>query len=161
MRFKVAYWFIILSYDGLVYYWIFRYGWDHWLSLILLILYIWQLLCHKDYIYYMYNVQDYYIITLFARLYASVVILLTCWNHLHDSFILQRGKVWTHITSLARHFLLRCLYNARKVSRHVFMSKGYRFYPLLHFFYWILEMYWQCVIFCFSFYHHISFNITF
>jgi len=57
--------------------------WGHRLSLIELIFYIWQLL-------YMYNVQEnirIFIITLLARLYMNVGILLTCGKYLGERII--------------------------------------------------------------------------
>ena len=42
----------------------------------------------------------YFIITLFARLYARVGILLTCGNHLHEHITSLREELWAHKTSL-------------------------------------------------------------
>ena len=39
---------------------------------------------------------------------------------------LMRGTVWIHKNSLTHHFLLKCLYQARKVSGHVFVCQGYQ-----------------------------------
>jgi hypothetical protein len=46
-----------------------------------------------------------------------VGILLTCGKHLHDCIISIRREVWVHNTSFKpRHFLLKCLYQSRKLS---------------------------------------------
>ena len=60
------------------------------------------------------------LITLFARLDVVIGILLTCGKHVHDCIISLRGEIWTHKT-LTRQFLLKCLYQSRKVSDNVFV----------------------------------------
>jgi hypothetical protein len=44
-------------------------------------------------------------------------------KHLHDRIISLRWEVWAHKTSLPPHFLLKCLYQTRNVSGHVFVSE--------------------------------------
>jgi len=51
-----------------------------------------------------------------------------------------------------RHFVLKYLYQARRVSSHVFVCYEYRFCLFLRFWYCVLELFRQCGIFCFSFY---------
>lgn len=52
-----------------------------------------------------------------------------------------------------RHFLLRFMYQDRKVSGHICVCyEGYMFYIFLQIFDWILELCWYVVIFRFSFY---------
>ena len=68
-----------------------------------------------------------YIIMLFAQLYVRVGILLICEEHLHDRvdrFIKREGCAQFYPVM---HFLLKRLYQARKVSGHVFMcwSRGW------------------------------------
>ena len=53
-------------------------------------------------------------------------------------------------TSLTRHMLLNYLYQARKVSGHVCVWQGSQFCLFLQFCYWILELFRQCGICCFS-----------
>ena len=80
-------------------------------------------LCVTKIKYIMYNVQDMLLkITLFGRLYVRVDILLTCGKHLHKRTISPRGRgAWAHKTSLTRNVLLRCLYQATRVSGQVFV----------------------------------------
>jgi hypothetical protein len=61
-------------------------------------------------------------ITLFARLYVRVGILLTCRMYLHDRIISLRGEVSAHKTSLTLSlFIEGPVYRARKVIYHVFV----------------------------------------
>jgi len=72
----------------------------------------------------MHNVQD-YIITLFARLYVRVGMLLIYGEHLPDRIILlRRGR--GHKTSLTQQHFIKVPDQARKVSGHVFVL-GYLF----------------------------------
>ena len=48
----------------------------------------------------------FFIITLFAGLYARVGIFLICGKHLHDPILLLRGKAQAHKTSLAPPVLI-------------------------------------------------------
>ena len=43
--------------------------------------------------------------------------------YLHDRIISLKGQVSAHKTSLTRHFSLKCLYQTRKVSGHVFVLR--------------------------------------
>ena len=52
----------------------------------------------------------FFIIKLFVLIHGSVGILLTCRNH---SMIWLRGEIWANDTSLARHFLWKCLYQGK------------------------------------------------
>jgi len=96
---------------------------------------------------------------------------LACRKQLHDHIILLREETWSHKTSLtshfilkclyqarklichktslSHHFILKCLYQARKLISHVFICMGYPFCLFLRF--------WNCfdiVVFCcFSFYY--------
>ena len=93
-----------------------------------------------------------YIIMLFAQLYVRVGILLICEEHLHDRvdrFIKREGCAQFYPVM---HFLLKRLYQARKVSGHVFMcwSRGrgeFVFASFWGFYYWILELFRRCGIF--------------
>ena len=68
----------------------------------------------------MYNVEDYSILyNNIVCVIVKVVILLICRKYLYDHIIPLRGKVWTHKTSLTLPHVLKCLYQARKVSSHV------------------------------------------
>lgn len=42
-------------------------------------------------------------------------------KHLHDHTILQRVEVWPIKLVLIRHFVLKCLYNARRLNSYVFV----------------------------------------
>ena len=80
--FKVDYCFTIMSYDGLVYYLLFRYCWGHLLFFNRIISIHTTTSVSRRLKNIMYNVQDYSVlcynvITLFAWLFASVGILLT------------------------------------------------------------------------------------
>ena len=65
----------------------------------------------------MFKIISCFIITLFARLYVRVGVLLTCGKHVHDRIILLRGEVWAHKAILPPPLF----YQARKVSDHVFV----------------------------------------
>ena len=103
----------------------------------------------------MLKIISFFIITLFDRLYMRVGILLTCGKHVHDCIISLRGEVWVHKANLIPPLLLKCLYQARKVSAFVLVCFRYRFFLFLRFWYLIWEVYRQCGTFCFSFYDHI------
>ena len=73
-----------------------------------------------------------------------------------------KGKMWTLTFGLkvlfiinkicvfkSRHFLLKWLFKARKVSSHVFVYYGYRFCLFPLFYHWIIELLRQCGIFVF------------
>ena len=69
-----------------------------------------------------------------------VGILLTCREHLqYDRIMSLKGTVWAYKHSLAPHIFLKCPYQARQVSGHVFVCQGYRFclsfydYPIIAF----------------------------
>ena len=49
--------------------------------------------------YIMFKIIAFFIITLLARLYARVRILLLCGMHLHGHLISLRGEAWAHKTS--------------------------------------------------------------
>jgi hypothetical protein len=116
-------------------------GSGHRLSLIKLILYIWHFCVTKiNILCIIFKLIAFFIITLFTRLYVRVGILLTSGKHLHDSIILLRGEVWANKTSLTPPFLLKCLYQARKVNGHVFVGLGYQFYLFLRYFYLIFKL---------------------
>ena len=78
----------------------------------------------------MFKIIAFFIVTLFAQLYMSVVILLTCRKHLHDCIISLRGEVWAHKTRLTLHFIVKRLNQARKVTSHVFVCLGVSMLPL-------------------------------
>ena len=48
-----------------------------------------------------------FLITLFARLYVRVSILLTCGKHLHDCIISLRREAWAHTTSLTSPLFIK------------------------------------------------------
>ena len=55
---------------------------------------------------------------MFAQLNVRTDILLSCEKHMHDGIISLRGEVWAYQTGLNTP-LLKCLYQARKMSGHV------------------------------------------
>jgi len=62
----------------------------------------------------------FFIITLVTYLYVRVGIVITCRKHLHDCIISLRGRFrFIKLTRLIPTLLLKCLYQARKVSGHV------------------------------------------
>ena len=65
--------------------------------------------------------------TMLTQLYVKVGLLLTCSKLLHGRIISLRRQIWAHKTSLASHFLLRCLYQAMEMSGHVYGCVVYRF----------------------------------
>jgi len=50
--------------------------------------------------------------------------------YLHNRIISLRGQVSAHKTSLTHHFLLKCLYQTRKVGDHVFVVLRISILPL-------------------------------
>ena len=50
--------------------------------------------------------------------YFVEYVVVTCGKNLNDC----RGEIWAHTVSLTHHLLLKCLYQARKVTGHVFVS---------------------------------------
>ena len=75
----------------------------------------------------------------------------------------QRDRVFTKSIYNVRSFvsiwcqfkflsILKSLDEARKVGGHVYVFQEYRFCLILRFFNWILELFRQCDIFCFSFF---------
>jgi hypothetical protein len=52
---------------------------------------------------------------------ARTGILLTCGKYLHGSIISRREEVWAHKNSITTPFLLKCMYQARKVGGHVYL----------------------------------------
>ena len=70
----------------------------------------------------MFKTIAFFIIMLFSHPYMWVDNLLTCGKHLHYSIISLRRKVWYKIkTILTRHLSLKCLYQARTASGHIFV----------------------------------------
>jgi hypothetical protein len=69
----------------------------------------------------MYETHDFHNNSAHSWLYMYVMfgILLDCWNHWHDRNISLGGNDLAHKTTLTRHFLLKCLQQARKMSCHV------------------------------------------
>ena len=61
--------------------------------------------------------------------YVRVGILLTCGKHLYDSITSLRVEVLAHTPSLTSHMLLKCIYQARKISCYVFVL-GISTFPL-------------------------------
>jgi len=100
--FKVDNCFSPMFCNRLVHYLIFEFVWGHRLSLIELILYIWQFLCHEDKIcdVYKFKIRAFFLTSLPTQLHVRASILLTCGNHLHDHISLLRGEAWWYITNL-------------------------------------------------------------
>ena len=65
--------------------------------------------------YFMYKIQD------LRVLYYNTAHPIKGWHsHVENTCIIfLRGEVWAHKTSLTCHFLLKCLYQARKVNSYV------------------------------------------
>ena len=63
-------------------------------------------------------------------LHVSACILLTCGKHLYDRIISLRREIWVHKTSLAPPLLMKCMYQTRKVSGHVFCESNVSIFPL-------------------------------
>ena len=74
--------------------------------------------------------------------------------HLDDSIVSQRGEAWTYNTSLTPPlFALKFLFQARKVSGHVFVFYGINM-PLSTILIFDFEIFLShCSNFCFSFDH--------
>ena len=91
--------------------------------------------------------------------YFSVLAICESWHftqfgrHFHDRIISLDGEIWVHIDSLAPSvffYILKFLYQARKVSGHCLCARCVD-WASFYFFYWALELLWQCGIFCVSF----------
>jgi hypothetical protein len=63
----------------------------------------------------------FFIMRLLARLYVRVHILHTSGRYFHDRIIYLRDEAYDHKPSLIMPLLLKSLYQARKVSEHVFV----------------------------------------
>ena len=96
-------------------------------------------------------------------MWGLVGILLTSVKHLHDCLISLRGEVRAHKTSITRHFLLKHLYQDRKVSGYVFVYFWYRFLPLCYFSIGVvtLRTVWCFFVFHFSFKYHFMYKMFF
>ena len=66
-----------------------------------------------------------------------------------------------NISSIKTSTLQKCLYEARKVSSNAYMCKECPFCLFLRFWYLILELFWQCGIFCFSRFCNCSDSVVF
>jgi len=99
-----------------------------------------------------FKIREFFTTSLLTQFYARVDILHPCEKHFHDHTI-HWGEVWAYATHLIPHFLLMCLYQTRRMICHVIsVLRVYFGFPLfLWFFYWILELFWQCGIFWLSF----------
>jgi hypothetical protein len=99
-----------------------------------------------------FKIREFFTTSLLTQFYVRVDILHPCEKHFHDHTI-HWGEVWAYATHLIPHFLLMCLYQARRMICHVISVLRVDFgFPLfLWFFYWILELFWQCGIFWLSF----------
>ena len=73
-----------------------------------------------------FKIIAFFIITLFARLFVRVGILLTYGKHLLDRIISLRGEVCTHKPGLTtpRFIEVPDLYHTRKVDGHVYVGLG-------------------------------------
>ena len=69
----------------------------------------------------MHNIQAYSVLYNNTVHSVRVDILLTSGKPLHARINSLRGEIWAHKTSLTPPFLLKCLYQARKVSSHLFV----------------------------------------
>ena len=60
-----------------------------------------------------------FIITMLARLYVKVGILLTCGKYLHDPIISLRGDGWTHKTSLSPPFFIEMFVPSKEIEQYL------------------------------------------
>ena len=58
-------------------------------------------------IFIMFNIIVLFIITMFARFYVRVGILLTWRKHFYDRIVSQRVDVWANTTNLSHHFIFK------------------------------------------------------
>jgi len=101
----------------------------------------------------MFKIIAFLIITLFARLYVVVVILLTCVKHLQDRIISLRGDVWVHKTSLTPPFVLEVPVPRQESEKSCLCVLGISMLPLstilifdfkvFFCFHFIIYTYWQ------------------
>ena len=61
----------------------------------------------------MFKIVAFFMITLFARLYVNIGILLVRRKHLLDRIISPRMEAWPIQLIQPRHFLFKCLYQPR------------------------------------------------
>jgi hypothetical protein len=78
-----------------------------------------------------------------------------------------RALAWPHHITISlgpqsipppRHYLLKCLYQARKVRGHVCLCNGYKFCHFLWICYWIMNLFRQGSIYCLPFYRNLLFH---
>jgi hypothetical protein len=98
----------------------------------------------------MFKIIAFFIITLFARLFVGVGILLTRGKHLHDRIISLRGEVWAPNTSLSPPLFIKVPVPGKESERSCICGLVVLILYLSAIL--ILELFRQCGIFCFSFY---------
>ena len=77
----------------------------------------------------MFKIIAFFMITLFARIYVRVGILLTCGKHLpmHDRIISLTGEACAHKTSLAPPLFIEVSVPIQENERFMHLCQGYRF----------------------------------
>ena len=106
----------------------------------------------------MYNAQDYRVlyITLFARLYVTIVISPTCGKHLHDRIISLRGGRggWSYKTNLTLPLCIKVPVPSQESEQSCICVLGLSILPLSTI---RIFDFWSCsdsvVFLCFSFYY--------
>ena len=91
------------------------------------------------------NIQDY------SVLYNNAVRLVTCegWHN-----FTKRGYFGYIKLVLPRHFLLKCLHQARKVRGHVFVLGVSILHLSTILIFDLILLFLECIICCFSLYYH-------
>ena len=101
----------------------------------------------------MYNIQDYSVLYKAIRpvireswYFTHICKALACLHY----FTMYKGRFGSIKLVYPRHFLLKCLCQARKVSSHVLNFWAFTI------FYWILKIFRQCGIFVFILVHSLK-----
>ena len=104
-------------------------------------LFIFSLLCER-------SPKEDICFTLHVIITLSIIVFVVLCNkimYIYNGFVLL-GEVWVIKLPQPRHFLWKCLHQARKVRRHVFVLKVSIVLLLPQFFYYILELFRKCRI---------------
>jgi hypothetical protein len=92
----------------------------------------------------MFKIIAFFIITLYAQLFARICILLTCGKPLHDLIISLRREVRAHQTIVIPPLFIDVSVTSQKSERSfILVVRGFRFYRFLRFWCMILELFRQ------------------
>jgi len=98
----------------------------------------------------MFKITAFFIITLLARLYGRIGILLICGNNLHNRIISPRGEAWAHTTRLTLTLFIEVPVSSQYSKRScicVFGVSNLSLSAVLIFHFGIVPRVWYCLFF--------------